>query len=651
MTNNLNIHIIKILLSSKSYISVSNIALKTNVSTKTIYNHLEKSDFLEYIHPCILEKKQKQGIRLLGNESDINKLKQKISIYEQEQNLYLSILNLDSTTFILQSLFNATSSITIQNLAEKLYSNPVSVSSILDKINLWLKNYNLNLVRKNNSGCQIIGDEKDIRIAYKDFIIKSNIPVNTLRINTIDRLSDENYRKLIFIFDKQETDKVIQIISLAEIVLNNKFTDTDFYKLTIQILILIKRIRLGKFISYNLNNNDIKNTPEFLSAQIIKNHIEDIIKFKISNDELLYLTQNILSARKQKEDSICLSNNEFITESTINRFVKRISDCLKIDLLHDKTFINNLILHLIPAVRRSKYGTTAENPLLNKIRYEYTDVYLAVLTSIEELEISNKIFLDANEIGYICLHVVAAINRCQKGGYIKVCLVCDNGITITNYLESIIPRYLPEINIIKKCTSSEFSSLMLDEFDLILDATHLIKNTDSKIIKINEFFQKEEIDYIQNWILSKHLLDFNEDAPSIKGKIFYFHDDLPNRDSVLNKYGKYLFKNGYVMDGYDKSLIAREERVSTAMGRYVAVPHGSKDLVLKPSLVIINLKTPVLWDDEFRVDLIFILAVNFNKVQINKYFFSKLYEIIKNEELISAIKKSDDISEIEQLFL
>ena len=242
----------------------------------------------------------------------------------------------------------------------------------------------MQLSKKSNWGCQILGEEKNIRLAYKDFIIKSNYPIKTLKINTIDRLSDEHYRKLILIFDKQETDKVIQIISLAEIVLNNKFTDNDFYKLTVQILILIKRVRLGKFISYKLNN--IENIPEFLAAQIIKNHIEDIIKFKIPNDELLALTQNILSARKQKEDTINSSNDEFITELTINRFVKRISDCLKINLLQDKTFINNLILHLVPAVRRSKYGTTAENPLLNKIRYEYTDIYLAVLTSIEELE-------------------------------------------------------------------------------------------------------------------------------------------------------------------------------------------------------------------------------------------------------------------------
>ena len=136
----------------------------------------------------------------------------------------------------------------------------------------------MQLSKKSNWGCQILGEEKNIRLAYKDFIIKSNYPIKTLKINTIDRLSDEHYRKLILIFDKQETDKVIQIISLAEIVLNNKFTDNDFYKLTVQILILIKRVRLGKFISYKLNN--IENIPEFLAAQIIKNHIEDIINNK-----------------------------------------------------------------------------------------------------------------------------------------------------------------------------------------------------------------------------------------------------------------------------------------------------------------------------------------------------------------------------------
>ena len=66
----------------------------------------------------------------------------------KKKNLYTPILNLDSTTFILHSLFSTSSSITIQSLAEKLYSNSVAISSILNKINLWLKNYDLQIIKK-----------------------------------------------------------------------------------------------------------------------------------------------------------------------------------------------------------------------------------------------------------------------------------------------------------------------------------------------------------------------------------------------------------------------------------------------------------------------------------------------------------------------
>lgn len=56
MNYDLDVQIIKILLSTNTYISVSNIATKTNVSTKTIYNYLNKRSFLQYIYPCHLEK-------------------------------------------------------------------------------------------------------------------------------------------------------------------------------------------------------------------------------------------------------------------------------------------------------------------------------------------------------------------------------------------------------------------------------------------------------------------------------------------------------------------------------------------------------------------------------------------------------------------
>lgn len=59
MTYDLIIQIIKILLSNKTYISVSNIADKTNVSTKTIYNYLEKHSFFRIYISLHFRKKTK----------------------------------------------------------------------------------------------------------------------------------------------------------------------------------------------------------------------------------------------------------------------------------------------------------------------------------------------------------------------------------------------------------------------------------------------------------------------------------------------------------------------------------------------------------------------------------------------------------------
>lgn len=649
MKRDLYVNILKILLNISSYITVADIAEQLNVSSRTIYTYLHNDEFLQFISPCNLEIRQKQGIKLLGSKEQKDKIKKRLVACEQEKMQYLSALQSDDNSYILKVLFNTKSSCTGQQLAVKLYRSASNISDTMDQIETWLKLYGVILIRRNNVGCRLDGREENIRDAYKEYVLNVKLLHYNIILNNIDRLTKEHYYRLVLLFSKDEVDKIMQVLSLSEIVLNNKFTENDFYDLNIKLLVELRRIKIGKFVS--IEASKLKDIPEFLAAQIIKNHLEDILGYKIPVSELYLLTKYLLMARKQKKDSNNEQNTVAINEITLSDFISHISQCLQVDLTKDDILLNNLILHLIPAVRRSKYGEKAENPLLNKIKYEYADVYLAVLTSIEELENAEEMFFDANEVGYICLHIVAAINRHQRGHYINACLVCDSGITITNYLESSIPKYLPEIEIIKSCVSSEFYQLKVEQYDLILDTTHLIRDITGKLIYINELFGKDDSIYIQNWILSQRLLDFNNMSPSLKDQVLYFHDDLPDRDTVLNKYGQYLSENGYVKKGYDKSLIERDQRVSTAMGRYVAVPHGAKDLVLKPVLAIVNLKRPILWDAEFRVDLIFIMAVNFAKVQINKYFFSKLYEIIKNEEMISAIKNSDDISEIEKLFM
>lgn len=636
---------IEILLAAKRHIPVAEIAGQLQVSTKTVHNYLRSPQFCGQLRPCSLEKKQRLGVKLVGTEQQIGALRKKIAMRDSKSG-QCKVPLLDDGAYMVKTLFTSSGPYTSQLFADELYRSKSSVASDLEAVRRWLRPRGVLLMKKENVGVWIEGDERKIRAAYRAFGYSARFDGERGWRAGSGALSGRHYGRLVKLFGERAVDKAAQILLPAEIVLGGKFTEHDFYDLLMKVNIWISRIRVGRLVSGK--NAALKNIHEFLAAQIMKLRVEEQFRVKIPEEELYELTGYLLAARRQKA-AVNQAWEFLMNEEIARRFIDGVSACLQTDLAGDEVLVKNLILHLQPAIRRIRYGAKTENPLLSKIRHEYTNIYLAVLTSIEELEHGENIAFDADEIGYICLHIAAAINRREKGSYINACLVCNGGNTIGGYLESVIQRQLQEINITKVCVSEEFDHASAERFDLILDATQLIENEGAKVISIHEFFEPDDASRIRQWILGKHMLDFHEVKDGLKEQVLYFNDDVGSKEEVLSKYGAYLFEQGYVLDGYGASMIEREKRASTAMGRYIAVPHGAKNLVVRSVLAIINLKHTIPWDD-FNVDLIFILAVNFAKPSGNHAFFQRLYDIIKDERLIARIKGAANRSDIEQLF-
>ena len=638
-------NIIEILLECGSYMSVAQMAEQLHVSTKTIHNYLNQHQLQAFIRPVVFEKKQKLGIRLIGTEEELDALRSTIAAENRNRIVKNNLLKLSDYSCILQMLFTSAKPCTTQELGDMLFMSKTSVHTHFIAIEDWLKRRNIQLMKKENHGIWLEGNERFIREAYKDYCLNISMGEETLNLTSFDRLDRNHYNRIVMIFTKEVTDKTIQIALLAEIILNQKMTENSLFYLIIKLNILINRICIHKIIIKPLQ--DVKKLHEYLGAQVMKIHIEEMFKIKIPENELYEITEYLLETRLQKNNLI-ENNPTKLSQPLAGKFLQNVAQCLQVDLANDEDLIHNLLLHLQPAIRRIKYGAKIENPLIYRIRQEFTNIYLAVLTSIEELEKYEQVAFDSNEIGYICLHIAAAINRRERGNYIKTCLICNGGITITQYLESAIQREVREIQIVKTCVSDDFNYLTIGQFDLILDATYMIKNDQAKLIQIQEMFSKEDISRIRHWILGKCVLDVFKEGKSESENLLYFNDDLKTKEEVFLKYGEYLYKKGYVKDGYAESMLERENRASTALGRYIAAPHGSRELVLISSLVIVNLKKTIVWD-EYNVDLIFILAVNFSTSMTNQYFFKTLYEIIKDDVLIKKIKKSANLEDIKKI--
>lgn len=652
MKNELLNYILEILIERLDYVSVCDLAQNLKVSKKTVYNYLNSPEINNLLKGCFIEKRQNRGIKLIGSDQAILDVKRNLELSKVNKKVNNEVFNNDLISYILRVLFTSKSPHTIKTFSEELYKSKTSISNELNKIYIYLKKMDINLIKKENLGITICGDERDIREAFKELCINNIfLEKDIKKTQSIydARLTEEMYSRIQDVFIELDINSIIRCINLSEVVLNNKFTENDFYTLFIKLCVLVSRIKIGKKIMNN--NTNLKNIQEFLAAEIISINLEKSFKIKISTDELHEITTYILSSRNQRNSN---ENNDLKLKNTlmVEKFIISISNYLGIKFIDDNELFESLLLHLKPAIRRMKYGLKADNPLLNRIKYEYTGIYLAVLTSIDELEKECEISFDTNEIGYICLHIVAAANRIEKGSYLKTCLICDGGITISKYLESVIQKQIKEIEIVKTITSSSLYEKISKDFDLILDSRNAMTNNGDNWIKINEFIENNEIDLIREWIVKKQLNLFNKDKELafLKKNVFIFKEQVKTRDEILQKYGQYLEDINYVKSGYTKSLIEREEKTSTSVGRAVAVPHGNKELVITQSLIIIKLSNPIVWGDQ-EVDLVMLLSINFNDNQQTKYFFKRLYQIISDEHLLNKLKEVENLNDLEILFV
>ncbi len=630
-----------ILLNTNEYVPSSYLAEELSVSQRTIFNYLDSSQFKSMLNGAKVERRENQGIKLHANE----KQKKQISFMFYEKELVdIETKNSFSDLENLLLFFLPRNHATKNEIADFLFVNIGSLGNIIKEANEYIQSTSVQLAAKMGNGIMLLGDEKNIRKMFQQVImdaLRKKDPVgHTL---SIDRISDTTRHYLELIFSKDTLNKMIDVISISEVNLNEIYTNFDFELLLVKQCIRIKRISNNYFVKTNASFSS--SVREYLISQLMSFKIREFFNITISSDELYDLTEDVLATRRINYNSFNaeINNNEIKSD-----FINLISAGLGIDLTHDIDLANNLTKHLLPAIRRMKYGLKIENPLLKQIKFEYTREYIVVMTCIEEIEKQYNIRFDQNELGYICLHVVAAINRHTKERSINTLLICDDGLTIYSYLISKIHHQFSDISINETISSQEARSFDFEKYDLILNSTDFFFKPHEKVVSISMILTDIDLENIRTWITNKEYEELMSVEHDLHRAFFFFKDSITDREKLITQYSKFLEIDGYVTDKFAKSAIEREKATSTLLGRGIALPHGSSDFVMKSATLIIQLEKPIQWDDQL-VDLVFLMAIDKSDVMEFRYLMEKIYNVISDEQKLKILKTSTNRKEIESL--
>ncbi len=660
--------LLQILLSKEEKTSIGELAEELAISGRTVRSDLNNlSSHLGELEGVEIIRKRGVGVWL---EADEERRKILMKEFSNHKDNYQSLSPEKRRQLILKYLLQVDERTTIQELADELYVSRTTVFKDLDKVEEWLSRYNLNLERKRRYGIRVLGDEKDWRKAVADLLakFKDNKELRKMLEEAEEerlegRIDNKNYRELKNLFDDINFRKIEDIIAAAEKKADFLFTDETFIGLVVHIAISLERLRHGKDIEMDREQLEkLQSKNEYEIAKMIAGELEEEMDISIPQEEIGYISLHILGAKFQND--IELRNIEDVLEEAdpkvieISReIINTASKVLEIDLSKDEKLLPGLILHLRAAVNRLEYGLSLRNPMLEEIKENYPQVFGAAWMSNMIFEKHLGAQVNEDGIGYIALHLGAARERLKEKK--KALVVCSSGLGTAQFLAARLKKRLSGIQVEDIVSVHKLEEKDLSSIDVIVSTIPLQKNYSVPVINISSLGTEEDIEMIQRKLSTIKESDsrplFEETVENleniedlIKKETIYLDLEAESREEVIEFLGEKLLERGLVKPGFIESVFEREELTTTEAAKGIALPHGEKEYVLSPRVVIAKLADSVFWS-ESQTEFVFMLA--FTCREEAEIFFKRYLQIIEDKHFLNKMRNADTCEEIRQLFL
>ncbi len=489
--------IISILLDSNKYITVSSIAKTLNVSNKTIRNDLNGMGRLLSDNNLKLIRKPGVGIRIEGTEKAKLKMISNIKSYKQVSTQYTSF---DRQLYILSELLTSDKNITTSTLQNELFISRPSVYNDLEKVKQWLLERDICLICDNKKRITIEAGEKRIRKAIFDlFFLSKEYDKTVDMIGIINNFNNANYASVNYFSYSQKEDvlgvdykKVNKIVLKLQRKLNIKFTLNDLIRLTIKYCIAISRMMKGKYVVMKESTlYELKKLSEFDKMFEIAEEIGKEFDITVSTEEVGYLFGITIVSRTHFDDGNWNINEKMLA---INRIIAQEIILLtkqRYYISDEKDFYNGIFHHLKSVTNKIKYGLDFENDFVEDIRKNYPDEFEIAFKSRSIFEEYYNYEIPIEEVGYIALHIAAAIERSKKP--ISAYIVYSSSYSEIKLMVEIIKNNFSQVSIKKVIPMSMINDVNFEDTDLIITTQKLDEELDSKTVLLPTALVYEDI--------------------------------------------------------------------------------------------------------------------------------------------------------------
>lgn len=439
--------IAEFILEASQPLTVRKLASALNVSPRTIRYDVDllKQWFKE--RGFILQAKPRIGVWVEGPAAD------RAGILDSLRNwgtAWRVIDKHDRVQLLLLSLIRSNKHVALSTLAEQMNVSRGTVANDMRDAAQIAESCNLTIVGKPRFGYQICGDEESRReLAYLllvNLVDESKwIRLLSLRSNATQESDCLPANQSRDWFSRDSMRRTLGIGKIVYAEMGSTLTDSAFIALVVHLSIALERIISGFTVKVDSARlSGLRETEACEAGRRIADGIKTAFSVNLPEDEIKYIALHLSGRRGTKEKNV--SSNALTCEelsTCVQMLLREIQAKFGFSLESDEDLHEGLFRQLQTGGRERPETCV----LAQRLKGEYPDLFLAVSEAAGRF--LEPMSLDCGDIGDLCMHIRASMERQEKPRAYRALVACSTGAGSAALLRARLNREFPELRIVK----------------------------------------------------------------------------------------------------------------------------------------------------------------------------------------------------------
>lgn len=497
--------ILQALLGESEPVSIKHLAEKTGISKRTVQRELEGIDDVLQPYGMNFASKTGVGVWLAGEAAGRAELLAEVlrgddyavsSKEDRRKRLILEILREKG----LRKLYY---------YSRKFGVSEATISTDLEAVEEWLFRQGLTMVRKPGSGIEVEGTEENYRRAIR-FFIGENIDTKHFK-QLYDSDGSESYaaslrkKHLGRLLDNEIVRRVHECLEGVENQRMDNLTENAYDGLVIHLAIAINRILQKDVIQVTGEWQErLPHDEDYGLAVDIAAELEAEFEVDIPQLEIAYICLHIKGAKHEKiqlpdqADRMELAGREL--QQFVNDLIDAYDDQQAYLLKQDDEFMQGLLAHLQPTIVRLVHGMSIQNPVLEDIKENYSDIYARCrqVARVLENKVGKKV--PEEEIGFLAVHFGAALvrleGRKEQIRRVQVAVVCSSGIGLSRLMAAKLAKVFRDRLEMTTYGKHDITPAVEEKIDFIISSLQL-EDVHVPVVYVNPLLSETDIGEIR----------------------------------------------------------------------------------------------------------------------------------------------------------